>query len=158
MRSIARFACLLLALATAGGLAAEERDSAAFEGVYLLVQHDGYQRTLSLEPGGIASQVSDQEALLGYSGAQGAWRLTGPERARVRLIDFSHETEGGQPLGPALIVYDLSFAELASGKYRKVSGRFAGKQYAAGQNPLNPTEPPVRSFGVAFQGQRISAE
>lgn len=74
------------------------------------------------------------------------------------MIDFSYRPEDNAPVGPTLIIYEFAFSDLVSGKYLKVTGRFAGEQYANGQNPLNPTEPPMRTFGIAFQGQRIAAE
>jgi len=156
MRSMAWLAVVLLALVPSGDLAADE--AGAFEGAYLLVQHDGYQRIVTLEPGGTVSQVSDQQPLLGFTSGHGAWRSTGRDKVQARVIDFSYELEENAPVGPSLIVYDLAFSDLVSGKYQTVTGQFAGAQYATGQNPLNPTEAPVRTFGIPFKGQRITPE
>jgi hypothetical protein len=158
MKPTAWLVLFLLALAGSGGLAADEMAADAFAGAYLLVQHDGYQRIVTLGPGGTVSQVSDQESVLGFTGGRGAWQQTGPDKARARVIDFSYELADNARVGPSLIVYDLAFSDLVGGKYQKVSGRFAGKQFTTGQNPLTPSEPPIRTYGIAFQGQRITAK
>lgn len=158
MRRIAVLACLLLALVRTGDVWADEGAAAAFEGAYLLIQDDHYQRIVSLDRAGTISQVSDQELLIGFTGGQGAWRQTGSDSVRARVIDFTYEIEGGKPVGPSVIVYELTFSDLVSGKYQKVSGTLAGEQFAVGQDPLNPAEAPVRTFGIPFKGQRITAE
>ena len=158
MKRIAVLACLLLALVRIGDVAADDSAANAFEGAYLLIQDDKFQRILSLDRAGTITQVSDQEPLLGFTGGLGAWQQTGPESVRARVIDFSYEGEEGKPTGPALIIYDLTFSDLVNGKYQKVSGLYAGEQFAPGQDPLNPSEPPIRTFGIAFKGQRITAE
>ena len=158
MKHTAWLVLFLLALARSGGLAADEMGADAFAGAYLLVQHDGYQRIVTLGSDGIVTQVSDQEPVLGFTGGRGAWQQTGPDKARARVIDFSYELADNARVGPSLIVYDLDFADPVDGKYQKVSGRFAGKQFAVGQNPLTPSEPPIGTYGIAFQGQRITPE
>jgi hypothetical protein len=158
MKRIAVLACLILALVRAGDVVADDSAALAFEGAYLLTQDDNFQRILSLDRSGTISQVSDQEPLLGFTAGLGAWQQTGPESVRARVIDFAYEVDGGKPIGPAMIIYDLAFSDLVAGKYQTVSGIYAGEQFAAGQDPLNPSEPPIRSFGIAFKGQRITAE
>jgi len=158
MKRMAVLACLVLALVRTGEVAADDSAASAFEGAYLLIQDDKFQRVLSLDRAGTISQVSDQEPLLQFTAGLGAWRQTGPESVRARVVDFSYEGDGGEPMGSALIIYDLTFSNFAAGKYQKVSGIYAGEQFAPGQNPLNPSEPPIRTFGTAFKGQRITAE
>jgi hypothetical protein len=139
MKRIALLACLVLALVRAGDVAADDSTAIVFEGAYLLIQDDNFQRILSLDRAGTITQVSDQEPLFGFTAGLGAWQQTGPESVRARVIDFSYEVDGGKPLGPALIIYDLTFSDLVAGKYQTVSA-------------------PIRSFGIAFKGQRITAE
>ena len=158
MKRFALLVCLMLALVRAGDVAAEDDAALAFAGACLLLQDDKFQRILSLDRAGTITQVSDQEPLIGFTAGLGAWQQTGPDSVRARVIDFSYEVDGGKPSGPALIIYDLTFSDLADGKYQMVSGLYAGEQFAVGQDPLNPSEPPIRSFGIAFKGQRITAE
>ena len=94
---------------------------------------------------------------LGFTSGHGAWEQTGPDTVVARVVDFNLHLDSGKPTGSALVVYTLTFAGLESGKYQGVSGNYVGKSYAVGQNPLNPTEPPIRTFGVDFTGQRIAA-
>ncbi len=158
MKQLASTFCFILAVMSAGDVEATDRSAIAIEGAYLLIQDDKFQRVLSLDRSGNVFQVSNQQPLIGFTSGQGVWEQTGPNRVTARIIDFDYELEGGKPIGPALIVYDLTFTESVSGKYQKVSGSFSGEVFGIGQNALNPTEPPIRTFGIGFKGQRVTVE
>ena len=159
---IKRLALMLSAVVVATAIAsagmAADPFATAIEGPYLLVQDDNFQRVLSFDSGGTVAQVSDQQALIGFTGGQGAWAQIGADHATARVVDFSYAHDGGKPLGPSVIVYDLTFSDLAGGKYGKVSGSLSGKAYAQGQDPLHPTAPPIRTFHIGFTGERIAAK
>lgn len=158
MKFFAVFASFVIALVGAGYVAADESSEVPFVGAYLLIQDDQFQRILTLHSDGTVSQTSDQEPLLGFTSGQGTWKAIGPVSVRARVIDFAYETGGSKPIGPALITYDLAFSNLVSGRYQSVSGIYAGEQFNAGQDPLSPSEPPIQTFGIAFKGQRVTAE
>ncbi|MGE5146864.1 MAG: hypothetical protein ACM3N5_08950 [Candidatus Eiseniibacteriota bacterium] len=130
----------------------------AIEGPYLLIQNDNYQRVLSFDSGGAVAQVSDQQALIGFTGGQGAWTQIGADHVTARVIDFSEARDGGKAAGPSLTVYDLKFSGLSGGKYGKVTGSLSGKVYTKGQDPLHPTAPPIRTYSIGFKGERITAK
>ena len=94
----------------------------------------------------------------GYTSGLGAWEQTGPNQIAARIIDFNFDRDSGDPTGTALTVYTLTFEGLEQGRFERFSGNFSGQQFALGQNPLNPSEPPVRSFGREFIGQRIAGK
>lgn len=150
--------CCILVAMTATGVRAADDLARAIEGSYLLIQDDEYQRVLSFDRGGTVSQVSEQQPLLGFTSGQGAWEQTGPDTVVARVIDFNFGLDDGKPTGASLIVYTLTFSEPLSGNYQQITGTYAGKNFAVGQNPLNPAEPPAREFGIGFTGQRITAK
>lgn len=156
MKTLASAGCLvLLAMAVAG---ASEQPEAKVEGSYLLFQTDGYQRILSFEPSGNVSQVSDQQMIEGFTVGQGTWVQQEPGRVSAKIVDFTFSLEDGKPIGPSLIVFDLTFSDPVSGIFQNVSGAYRGKQFATGQNPLDPDTAASLEFGIDFTGQRISAE
>jgi hypothetical protein len=148
----------IVVVAIATDAAAADPFAMAIEGPYLLIQDDKYERVLSFDSGGTVAQVSDQQALIGFTGGQGAWAQAGADHATARVIDFSYAQDGGKPIGPSVTVYDLKFSDLAGGKYGKVGGSLSGKVYAKGQDPLHPTAPPVRTYSIPFTGERITAK
>ena len=154
MKWLLSVVCLVLAteLATAR---ADDRMAIAVEGAYLLIQENDSQRVLSFTRGGTVSEVGSGEQRRGYTSGLGTWEQTGPNQVVARIIDFNFDLDSGAPTGTALIVYTLTFEGLEQGRFQRFSGSFSGQQFALGQNPLNPTEPAVRSFGRAFTGQRI---
>ncbi|MCP4317908.1 MAG: hypothetical protein GY789_18275 [Hyphomicrobiales bacterium] len=146
----------MLAVALLGAGHAYAASDTAIEGSYRLVQDDSFQRVLSFTPEGNVSQVSDQEALIGFTAGLGTWTRTGPNTVTATLINFKHdikETDGGD--GSARITYELTFSDPQDGKYRAVAGSYTGETFAETQNPLAPTEAPVNTFGTGFSGQRI---
>ena len=163
---------LIVALCVVGALGGGEAKASddfatAVEGPYLLLQEDKFQRILSFERGGNVASVSDQQASYGFTGGQGAWKRTGQSEVTATIVDFFYNTEDGAPLGPSLIVYVLTFSdEVAPSpddwdrvrKFQSVTGSYSGKHYAFGQNPLAPTEPPIREFGIGFTGKRINVQ
>ena len=149
--------CGVVALTATGARAADDV-ATAIEGAYLLIQDDEYQRVLSFDRGGTVSQVSEQQPLMGFTSGQGAWEQTGPETVVARVIDFNFGLDDGKPTGTSLLVYKLTFSDPVAGKFQQITGAYAGKNFAVGQNPLNPAEPPAREFGISFTGQRITAK
>jgi len=82
-------------------------------------------------------------------------RQTGETEATVRIIDFDFDPRDGKPTGATLIRYVLTFPDLDLSGFQGVAGTYSGEQYAAGQNTLAPSGKAIRSFGVAFKGQRV---
>lgn len=156
MRHVAAFVCFAWIFVSAADIAADEDTRIPIEGSYLLIQEDGYQRVLSIDGGGTASVISSLQASIGFTTGQGSWAQSGRGTATARIVDFSLAGPAGTPAGPTLSVYELTFSEPVEGKFTRVSGALNGQQFAHGDNPLKPSKPVVRSFGMAFQGERIS--
>lgn len=152
------FTAMVAALAIPTGAQAAASGTAAMDGAYLLFQKDEHQSVLNLEPGGTVSRISDQQNTVGYTSSLGSWTKTGPGTARASVVDFNNpdQVDGGP--GPSMIHFDLTFADPVDGKYRNVSGSFSGEAFTAGENPMNPAQPPVRTFRADFEGTRITAE
>ncbi|WP_136660950.1 hypothetical protein [Nitratireductor sp. XY-223] len=156
-----RTALLTTTVATAlifAGSAQANEGTGAMEGSYILLQDNAHQRVLSFSPGGSVSQVSDQEALIGFTASLGAWTKTGTGTAKAELISFNFdvkETGGGD--GITRTTYELTFSDLKDGAYRSVEGSYSGQTFEKGENPLAPTTDPVHSFATSFTGQRVSA-
>lgn len=158
---------VVMGAAGVGGAKAADDFATAVAGAYFLIQDDEFQRILSFDQGGNVAQVSDKEASIGFTSGQGTWRRTGEDEVTATIIDFGFNIEDGSPSGPTVLVYVLAFAdEVAPGpddwgrerKFQSLRGTFSGKQYAVGQNPLAPTEPPTREFKNGLTGQRITAQ
>lgn len=156
MRHLVAILCFALIAVGAVEVVADEDTRIPFEGSYLLTQDDGYHRIISIDGGGTASIVSNQQALIGFTTGQGAWEQTSSSTAVARIIDFSLDTKVGTPVGPSMATYQLTFSDKVDGKFTKVRGTYNGQQFAGGDNPLNPSKPAVRSYGIAFQGERIT--
>jgi hypothetical protein len=160
MMKTAIFAGVCAAVLALSALAASasDRDALEIEGSYHLIQDDGHQRVVSFDRSGNAVQASDLETVVGFTSGVGAWENTGPDSARARLINFNFNTDTGQPMGSAIVTYDLNFGDLVQGKYQSVTGSIAGEQYEVGQDPLAPTKEPYRRFDFTVTGKRITAE
>jgi hypothetical protein len=151
-------ASAVLAAAAMGGFArAAEDEAAKIAGSYLLHQSDGYFRILAFDSDGKVSQVSDQQQLYGFTAGQGTWSSGGGGMAAAHIIDFAFDRESGEAAGPSLIVYTLTFGEAVDGRYQTVTGSYAGKDFGAQVDPLDPSAKPVREFGIDFNGRRIPA-
>ncbi len=137
---------------------AADKMPTAMEGSYLILQADKYQRVLSLGLAGLASQVSNQQALIGFTAGQGAWHITGKNTASGRIVDFTYSQTDEKPAGPALVTYSLTFSEEGDAGFQKITGEISGKQFSVGQNPLDPEEKPVGTFKIPLTGQRIAVE
>ncbi len=159
-----RLLCLALSLGLAvlisSAASASELDDHAFakavEGTYILFEKDGFQRVLSLSRGGNVSQVSDQEKSYGYTTGLGAWTRTGAHQIRARVIDFEFDLDKGTPTGVARIDFVITLSKIVSTHYQAVSGTFVVQSYATGQNPLSPSEAPMRAYDDAFTGSRVA--
>jgi hypothetical protein len=156
MKRLTSVLCFLCAVIYAGNVQAAEQQATAVEGTYLPLQSDKYQRVLSFDRGGNVAQISDQQTLIGFTEGRGAWKQIGPGKIQARVIDFSFDLKSGKRIGPSLIVYDLTFTDLESGHYQKISGSYSGKVFPLGENPLAPEKPAIQSFGIEFKGERVS--
>ena len=148
-------AILSLGTSAAG---ASDRDALEIEGSYILYQDDGHQRVLSFDRSGNVIQASDLETVVGFTSGLGAWERTGPDSARARVVNFNFNVDTGNPMGSAVVEYDLMFRDLVQGKYQTVTGSISGGQYDIGQDPLAPTKEPYRKFRYTFEGKRITAK
>ncbi|MCP4383241.1 MAG: hypothetical protein GY798_17790 [Hyphomicrobiales bacterium] len=158
LRSAGFGVALVTALIATVDAEATDREALAVEGTYFLIQDDGFQRVLSFDRGGNISQISDQETLIGFTTSTGAWARTDPEKAVATMISFNYDVYGSDTVGATAIRYEFTFSDMVDGKYQAISGSYAGKTYAEGQNPLRPSEAPVRTFGTAFAGSRVNAD
>lgn len=158
MKSNLLCVCLLAVSLTGGSAFAEEVSSQAMEGSYLLLEDNGYQRVISLGPGGIARQVSAEQTVVGFTAGQGAWKATGTDSAKVRIVDFTYNTGDGKPIGPSVAVFELRFADQKDGLFQRLSGLLDGAQHATGQNVLSSDVQPLRTYRTRFSGQRIIAD
>lgn len=166
MKQLSLILCFVGAVFGANATASDDF-AEAVQGSYLLLQEDGFKRILSFYRGGNVISVSDQQADYGFTSGQGAWKRIGESEVTATVIDFSHSTESGSPLGSSLIVYMLTLSDKEAREtedgdrvqeFQSVTGAYSGKQFAFGQNPIAPTERPIREFGIGFTGQRISAQ
>lgn len=148
-------AILALGVIEAG---AADPDALQIEGSYIVYLENGHQRVLSFDRSGNVVDVSDLEAVYGFTTGLGAWEQTGPASATARVIDFNFALKSGEKSGPAVIKYEFTFGDLAEGKYQTVKGSLSGGQYESGQDPLAPTKDPIRKFGQPFTGKRITAK
>ena len=158
MRRLAGILGIVFVVLVGTPVHASDRFAISVEGAYLLLQKDSYQRILSLDRGGTVSQVSNQQPFVGFTSGRGAWKQIGPNRVVAKLVDFNFDLKNGKPVGTSVIVYDLTFSEPVNGLYQRVNGTYSGEVYANGQNPLEPTEPALRTFGIGFAGKRILAD
>ena len=158
MKRLASIFCLLIVSVGTAPVGATDRSAIAIEGTYLVVQDNKFQRILSFERGGNVTLVSNQQYLIGFTTGKGAWEEIGRGRVRARIIDFNFKQDSGEPIGSAIIIYELTFTDLKDGLYQSVSGSSTGEQYSANQNPLTTTESPTRKFGSGFKGRRITAQ
>lgn len=160
MKHLALVFCIAMLSFAATNVTGREANDRIFNlsvsGTYLLTQHDGYLRILTLSGDGAAFQLSPQEKLLGFSTGQGAWSRTGEDSVTARIIDFTFDRSDGKPTGVGDVSYELKFSEMGPSGYRRVIGAYAGKEFAYGQNPLAPQKTAVREFGVEFTGERVS--
>ncbi|WP_421725999.1 hypothetical protein [Bauldia sp.] len=137
---------------------ADDRMAIAVEGAYLLIHDNDFQRVLSFTRGGTVSEVGSGEQHNSYTSGLGSWQQTGPNQVVATIVDFNFDRDSGAPTGTARTVYTLTFEGLEQGKFQRFSGRSSGEQFAFGQNPFDPSEPPIRAFGQGFTGQRIPAQ
>jgi len=156
MKQLVSVLCFLYAVIYTGSVQAAEQQEMAIEDTYLLLQNDKYQRLLSFDRNGNVVQISDEQSLIGFTEGLGAWNKVGPNKIQARVIDFSFDPKSGKRIGPSLIVYNLTIADLESGHYRKISGSFYGKVFPLGENPLTSEKPAIQSFEIWFKGERVS--
>jgi hypothetical protein len=156
MKQLATVLCFLCAVIYAGMVRAAEQEPMAIAGTYLLRQDDNYLRILSFDRDGNVAQISDQQTLIGFTEGRGAWKEIEPNKFQAQVIDFAFDPKSGKRIGPSIIVYDLSFTDLESGHFQKISGSYSGKVFPVGENPLAPKKPAIQSFGIGFKGERVS--
>ena len=156
MKSLLPAALVASTMAIApSAMAASSTDSTAIDGTYLLVQNNESQRVLALKPGGSASLISQGQQVRGYTSGLGAWALTGPDSARVTIIDFNDPADAVNGNGASQLVFDMAFSDVVDGQFQSVSGHLSGKAFAKGQNPLAEDALPARTFGTRFDGMRV---
>ncbi|MEM9107678.1 MAG: hypothetical protein AAGC96_18705 [Pseudomonadota bacterium] len=152
----AAFVASTLAIAPAAMAATTNNtDTTAIDGTYLLIQDNEAQRVLALKPGGSASLISQGQQVRGYTSGLGSWAMTGPDSARVTVIDFNDPANEADGNGASQIVFDLIFSDAVDGQFHSVSGHFSGQVFARGQNPLAADALPARTFGTRFDGMRV---
>ena len=146
LKSLLSAAAMAIALAAAPVALADEHDSTAMKGTYLLTQPNESQRVIALMPGGAVSLVSQGQQVRGYTSGLGTWTMTGADSARAAIIDFNDPEDASGSDGATQIVFDLTFSDAVSGQFQTVTGSFEGKAFARGQNPLTGDNEPTRTF------------
>ncbi len=109
-------------------------------------------RLVTLTADGNVISVDALAAKFGFTNELGAWKRTGRREVTSRVLDFDFDPVGGEPTGVTRIRLIMTF----SSNFTEVRGGFFGETFAFDQNPLNPTEPPIRTFAVVFEGQRVT--
>ena len=158
MKAIGASVCVAIVLLGTISAGASDRDALEIEGSYILYQEDRHQRVLSFDRSGNVVQASDLETVVGFTSGLGAWEQTGPDTATARVVNFNFNVNTGEPMGSAIVKYDLTFGDLVQGKYQTATGDISGGQYDIGQDPLTPTKNPYREFRITFEGKRITAK
>jgi len=126
-------------------------------GSYLLIQSDGFQQLLTLTTRGTAySQNSSQrEGSNPFGDQQGAWKHTGNKEIRIKTLDFTLDPETGGFTGYGLSTFTVTFSK----DFYEITGEVFVEIFSSEQDPLNPNEEPINTFGpVTFEGRRITAD
>ncbi len=114
-------------------------------------------RVVTLTKDGNFFSKSQQLVFLSFDDGRGTWKVTGHNEITTVSIQMSYDSSTLKLIGAAKIVYVLTFRDKENGRFQTVTGgTVSGERFALGQNPLNPTKPPIRMFSVGISaGQRV---
>src|SRR5262249_41738677 len=133
---------LLLAGARA---AIADADGADFTGTYeatlperaeiMNIHRDG-TATMTL-----SDQVTPGAGGFTFSDSRGSWRVVGPRRLSLRMLNLNFDLTGASPAysGMAVVDYDIHFAP----DKETFTASCQGKIFATGDDPLDPAAVPV---------------
>ncbi|MEZ4307630.1 MAG: hypothetical protein R3F14_06240 [Polyangiaceae bacterium] len=119
-----------------------------------------YQATLperaeimNLHRDGTASMTLSDQVTFGaggftFSDSRGSWRVVGPGRLSLRMLNLNFDLTGPAPAysGMAVVDYDIQFAP---GK-DTFTASCEGKIFATGDDPLAPGAVPITTFDCAY--------
>jgi hypothetical protein len=78
----------------------------------------------------------------------------GPRKLEATVLDFDFDPLTGNFFGTAIAAYQLSFGK----DFETLSGEVEGKIFAAGVDPLDPSNtPPIAAFTDRFEARRVHA-
>ncbi len=114
-------------------------------------------RVVTLTKDGNFFSTSQQLVFLSFDDDRGTWKETGHNEITTVSIQMSYDSSTLELIGASKIVYVLTFGDKENGRFQTVTGgTVSGERFALGQNPLNPTEPPISMFSVGIsEGQRV---
>ena len=102
----------------------------------------------------LSSHARQHSQEFGFTNQQGGWHATGTHEITAKGIDFNYHPVGGDPTS----VNRIGFIMRLSTDFREVRGEMYGERYHLSQNPLNPDEIPIATFGGSFTGRRIMVD
>ena len=102
----------------------------------------------------LSSHARQHSQEFGFTNQQGGWHATGTHEMTAKGIDFNYHPVGGDPTS----VNRIGFIMRLSKDFREVRGEMYGERYHLSQNPLNPDEIPIATFGGSFTGRRIMVD
>ena len=126
-------------------------------GSFLLIQSDGFRQLLTLTTRGTAfSQNSGQRSFPEpFGDQQGTWKRTGNREIRIVTLDFTLDPQTDGFTGYGRSTFTASFSQ----DFKEITGEVFVEIFTSEQNPLDPNEVPVNTFGpVTFEGNRITAD
>ena len=114
-------------------------------------------RLVTLTRDGNFFSTSQQLVFLSFDDVGGTWKETGHNEITTVGIEMSYDSSTLELIGASKIVYVLTFGDKEKGRFQTVTGGTVSvERFALGQNPLNPTEPPISMFSVGIsEGQRV---
>ena len=114
-------------------------------------------RVVTLTKGGNFFSTAQQLVFLGFDDDRGTWKETGRNEITTVSIQMAYDSSTLELIGATKVVYVLTFGDEENGRFQTVTGgTVSGERFALGQNPLNPTEPPISMFSEGIsEGQRI---
>lgn len=145
-------------------------------GTFLLKQDNNFLRLVTIFADRNFASISQEPGFLDnenpanffvFSNAQGAWKRTGAKEITAKGIDFDFQTNVDAsddiPFRTATtvtqVIFILEFADEVNWKFQTATGRFFGKSFDKGENPLPHFEEDDADFsGTFIKGQRVNVK
>jgi hypothetical protein len=96
----------------------------------------------------LSDQVTSGAGGFTFSDSRGSWRVVGPRRLSLRMLNLNFDLTGAAPAysGMAVVDYDIQFAP----NKESFTASCQGKIFATGDDPLDPAAVPVTTFDCAY--------
>ncbi len=118
-------------------------------GTYLLTEDDGGgSRIATITADGNWFGIHSYQSGNKFSNQQGVWKKRGDREITARTLNFSSLKDG---VGSSLFSFTVKFNKTC----RLVNGKFSGKLFPPGVDPLDPLAVPIRTFSNTFTGKRL---